>query len=91
MTNTELGERLRIIRLYRRWTQAQLAAAIHARQSKVSNLEKGISAATLCDMGRMAQALHFSLDAFYNSEPFDLKACLLPWPKDPEPPAPKAA
>lgn len=84
MTNTEIGDRLRIIRQYRRWTQKQLGKVIHADATKICGLERGYASAHYEDMRQLAAALHFSLDAFGRTGPngFDLTACLLPWPKE---------
>ncbi|MBL0127858.1 MAG: helix-turn-helix transcriptional regulator [Flavobacteriales bacterium] len=78
MTRTELGYRLRLIRLARGLTQEQMGALIHAGQSKISDIEKGEQWPLFEEIGRLALALHFSLDVLNAPGDFDLKACLGP-------------
>lgn len=80
MTNAEIGHRISLVRTCRRWSQAELAEATGMSTTKVHNLEKGIVNPHYEDMRRIAEALHFSLDAFGHTGPkgFDLTACLLP-------------
>lgn len=77
MTRTEMGNRIRLIRLALRLTQEQMAAHIGARQSKICDIEKGKQWPLFEDIGRLALALNFSLDVLNAPGEFDLKACLL--------------
>jgi transcriptional regulator with XRE-family HTH domain len=78
MTRTEMGQRIRLIRLALRLTQRQMAAYIDARQSKICDIEKGKQWPVFEDIGKLALALHFSLDVLNAPGDFDLKACLHP-------------
>ena len=78
MTRAEMGQRIRLIRLALRLTQRQMAAYIDARQSKICDIEKGKQWPVFEDIGRLALALHFSLDVLNAPGDFDLKACLHP-------------
>jgi transcriptional regulator with XRE-family HTH domain len=75
MLNTEIGDRLRLIRLYRKRTQEQVAQAIHADQAKISLLEHGLITLHYPDLLALAAVLHFSIDAFGQKD-FDLMACV---------------
>lgn len=78
MTRTEMGQRIRLIRLASRLTQGQMAAYINAGQSKISDMENGEQWPLFEDIGNLALALHFSLDVLNAPGDFDLKACLHP-------------
>lgn len=78
MTRTEMGYRIRLIRLARGLTQEQMGALINAGQSKICEIEKGEQWPLFEDLGRLALALRFSLDVLNAPGEFDLKACLLP-------------
>jgi transcriptional regulator with XRE-family HTH domain len=80
MTNEEIGRRLRKIREYRDMTQADLAKACNAVQTKISDIEKGYTTVSYADMGTFSKALHFNMDMLYHCDPFDLSACLKPVP-----------
>ena len=84
MTSTEIGERLRIIRTYRGWSQKRLGAIVHGDQTKICGFQKGRSI-PFTEMGLMAKALCFDMNVLYTSTPFDLMACLLPMPVEPGP------
>jgi transcriptional regulator with XRE-family HTH domain len=73
-----MGQRLRLIRLALRLTQRQMGAYINAGQSKICAMEKGEQWPLFEDLGTLALALHFSLDALNAPGEFDLKACLGP-------------
>ncbi len=76
MTSTELGDRLRLIRLALRLTQREMAAYINACQSEISDIENGEQWPLFEEIGQLALALHFSLDVLNAPGDFDLKACL---------------
>lgn len=76
MTNTEIGQRLRLIRLFRRRTQKEVATAIYADASKISQLESGDRSIYYTDLLLLAATLRFSIDAFGRKD-FDLMGCLL--------------
>lgn len=78
MTRTEMGHRIRLIRLALGLTQEQMGAHIHASQSKISDIENGEQWPLFEDIGRLALALQFSLDVLNAPGDFDLKACLQP-------------
>ncbi len=78
MTRKEMGQRIRLIRLALGLTQRQMGAYINAGQSKICDMEKGEQWPLFEDIGRLALALHFSLDVLNAPGDFDLKACLHP-------------
>ena len=78
MTRTEMGHRIRLIRLALGLTQEQMGALIHASQSKITDIENGEQWPLFEDIGRLALALQFSLDVLNAPGDFDLKACLQP-------------
>ncbi len=78
MTRTELGNRIRLIRLALHLTQKEMGAYINAGQSTICDIEHGEKSSLFEDIGRLALALHFSLDVLNAPGDFDLKACLQP-------------
>ncbi|MDQ2707970.1 MAG: helix-turn-helix domain-containing protein [Actinomycetota bacterium] len=57
----ELGAAVRELRLARRWSQAELAAAAEMTQSAVARFEAGGTVPTLPVLGRIARALDADL------------------------------
>jgi transcriptional regulator with XRE-family HTH domain len=88
LSKAELGERLKKIREWRGVSQQELCTRIHAQQSMISRLERGISNLHAEDLMRIAAELRFNIDAFLRTGPngFDIHACLLPMPhNEPKP------
>lgn len=83
MTKKEAGFRIRSIRDWRRLSQDELAELLRTTQPKISQLECGVCGLSFDDMCRLADVLHFSIDAFRRTGPqgFDITACLLPVPQ----------
>ncbi len=55
-----------------------MGAYINAGQSTICDIEHGEKSSLFEDIGRLALALHFSLDVLNAPGDFDLKACLQP-------------
>lgn len=82
LTRQEIGERLRILRTYRKWTQLQLATAAGFGNGVVCHTERGEREMALHEAEAYARLLCFCLDAFVRRVPngqWDLMACLLPY------------
>jgi transcriptional regulator with XRE-family HTH domain len=65
----ELGERLRAIRLLRRLTLREVAAAAGVSESFVSQLERGRSSASVATLQRLAAALGIEISDLFAAEP----------------------
>ena len=65
----ELGERLRAIRLLRRLTLREVAAAAGVSESFVSQLERGRSSASVATLQRLAAAVGIEISDLFAAEP----------------------
>jgi transcriptional regulator with XRE-family HTH domain len=65
----ELGERLRAIRLLRRLTLREVAAAAGVSESFVSQLERGRSSASVATLQRLAAAVGIEISDLFAGEP----------------------
>src|SRR5580765_5982484 len=65
----DLGERLRAIRLLRRRTLKDVAAAAGVSESFVSQLERGRSSASVATLQRLAAALGIEVSDLFAGEP----------------------
>lgn len=63
---TTFGERLRAMRMARKWTQLQLGVRIGVDQTQISNYENGRIHPQLATIERMASALNVSVDMLLN-------------------------
>jgi transcriptional regulator with XRE-family HTH domain len=65
----DLGERLRAIRLLRRLTLREVAAAAGVSESFVSQLERGRSSASVATLQRLAAAVGIEISDLFAGEP----------------------
>jgi len=65
----ELGERLRAIRVLRRLTLREVAAAAGVSESFVSQLERGRSSASVATLQRLATAVGIEISDLFAAEP----------------------
>lgn len=67
MTEVQVGERLRTIRLLRRRTLKEVAAAAGVSESFVSQLERGRSSASVATLQRLAAALGVEVSDLFST------------------------
>ena len=66
---SSVGERIRVARLQKGWTQVELADAAGLSSNYVARLERGELGASLYVASRLAEALDITLDLLAQTQP----------------------